>query len=81
MLRIQPPPGYSGDTEEKSKFEEAAWNKTEVTLRRKERKRDEGMRRRKRGYEGKNEDQQVVSKRLGVSKDNTWGTINRSTGP
>lgn len=29
----------------------------------------------------KNQAQQVVLKRCGVSKDNTWGTINRSTGP
>lgn len=37
--------------------------------------------RRREGDREKNQAQQVVSKRLGVSKDNTWGTINRSTGP
>lgn len=33
------------------------------------------------GVGEKDQAQQVVSERLGVSKDNTCGTINRSTGP
>lgn len=55
----------------------------EVTFRsrRKRRKDEEKHEEEEERTEEKNQAQQVVSKRLGVSKDNTWGTINRSTGP